>query len=53
MAVFALVLFPAPHQITPSSPAYWLLMQAGMIIGYVTSWPANVWLVKRGVKVPM
>jgi hypothetical protein len=27
--------------------------QVGMIIGYFTSWPANVWLVKRGVKVPM
>jgi hypothetical protein len=21
--------------------------------GYFTSWPANVWLVKRGIKVPM
>ena len=22
-------------------------------IGYFTSWPANVWLVNRGIKVPM
>ncbi len=28
---------------------FWLLMQVGMIIGFVTSWPANVWLVKRGI----
>jgi hypothetical protein len=53
MAVMAFVLFPAPHPLMPSSAAYWLLMQAGMIIGYLTSWPANVWLVKRGIKVPM
>ena len=53
MAVMAFVLFPAPHHLMPSSAAYWLLMQIGMIIGYVTSWPANVWLVRRGIKVPM
>jgi uncharacterized protein DUF4396 len=53
MAIMAFVLFPAPHQLTPSSAAFWLLMQVGMIIGYFTSWPANVWLVRRGVKIPM
>jgi hypothetical protein len=53
MAIMAFVLFPAPHHLMPSSAAYWLLMQVGMIIGYCTSWPANVWLVKRGIKVPM
>jgi Domain of unknown function (DUF4396) len=35
------------------SIAFWLMMQLGMIIGYFNSWPANVWLVKRGIKVPM
>jgi hypothetical protein len=53
MAVMAFVLFPAPHHLMPSSAAYWLLMQVGMIIGFFTSWPANAWLVKRGIKVPM
>ena len=53
MAIMAFVLFPAPHHLMPSSAAYWLLMQIGMIIGYATSWPANVWLVNRGIKVPM
>jgi hypothetical protein len=53
MAIMAFVLFPAPHHLMPSSAAYWLLMQIGMIIGYFTSWPANVWLVNRGIKVPM
>ena len=53
MAIFMFVLFPAPHQLTPDSAAYWLLMQIGMVIGYATSWPANVWLVSRGIKIPM
>jgi hypothetical protein len=53
MSVMAFVLYPAPHHLMASSAAYWLLMQVGMIIGFVTAWPANVWLVKRGVKVPM
>lgn len=53
MAVMTFVLFPAPHHLTPGSPAYWLMMQAGMIIGFLTSWPANIWLVRRGIKVPM
>jgi hypothetical protein len=53
MAVMAFVLFPAPHHLTPASAAYWLLMQIGMIIGYATAWPANVWLVHRGIKIPM
>jgi hypothetical protein len=53
MAVMAFVLFPAPHHLMPNSAAYWLLMQTGMIIGFLTSWPANVWLLKRGIKVPM
>lgn len=53
MAVMMFVLFPAPHQLMPNSAAFWLLMQVGMIIGYATSWPANVWLVNRGIKVPM
>jgi hypothetical protein len=53
MAVMVFVLFPAPHHLTPGSAAFWLLMQVGMIIGFATSWPANVWLVNRGIKVPM
>jgi hypothetical protein len=49
----AFLLFPAPHHLMPNSAAYWLRMQVGMIIGYFTSWPANAWLVKRGIKVLM
>jgi len=53
MAIMTFVLFPAPDNLMPNSAAFWLLMQVGMIIGYFTSWPANVWLIKRGIKVPM
>ena len=53
MAVMAFVLFPAPHSLMPNSAAFWFLMQIGMMIGFATSWPANVWLVRRGIKVPM
>jgi hypothetical protein len=53
MAIMMFVLFPAPHHLMPNSAAYWLLMQVGMIIGSCTSWPANVWLVNRGIKAPM
>lgn len=53
MAVMTFVLFPAPHELMPGSAAFWLLMQIGMIIGFAASWPANVWLVNRGIKIPM
>jgi Domain of unknown function (DUF4396) len=53
MAIFQLVLFTGASALTTDSAAYWLLMQVGMMIGFATSWPANVWLVRRGIKVPM
>ena len=49
----AFVFFPAPHQLMPNSAAFWFLMQIGMMIGFATSWPANVWLVNRGIEAPM
>ena len=49
MALMVFVFFPDPH-LTPATPVYWFLMQIGMIIGFATSWPANVWLINRGIK---
>jgi hypothetical protein len=49
MALMAYVLFPNPH-LTPTSPVYWFLMQIGMALGFLTSWPANAWLIRRGIK---
>ncbi|MDQ6850338.1 MAG: DUF4396 domain-containing protein [Actinomycetota bacterium] len=52
MALMAFVFYPDPH-LHPTSPVYWFLMQIGMIIGFATSWPANVWLIRRGIKEAM
>ena len=49
MALMSFVFFPDPH-LTPVTPVYWFLMQIGMIIGFATSCPANVWLINRGIK---
>jgi hypothetical protein len=53
MAVMHYLLFPAPQPLHPDSPVYWFLMQIGMVIGFVTAWPANAWLIRRGIKEPM
>jgi hypothetical protein len=53
MALMTYVFFPAPHHLMPNSAAFWFLMQIGMIVGFITSWPANVWLLNRGIKVAM
>jgi hypothetical protein len=52
MAVMAFVFYPDPH-LHPDSPVYWFLMQIGMIVGFGTAWPANVWLIRRGIKETM
>lgn len=52
MALTYFVLFTSPH-LTPTSPVFWFMMQLGMIIGFLTSYPANAWLIRRGVKEAM
>ncbi len=52
MAIMVFVLFPS-SPLHPVSPVYWFLMQIGMILGFATSWPANVWLIRRGIKEAM
>ena len=37
----------------PDHAAYWLLMQVGMVLGFFTAYPVNVWLIRRGIKEPM
>lgn len=53
MALMATVFYPAPHHLHPDSPVYWFLMQIGMLIGFATAWPTNVWLIRRGIKEAM
>ena len=52
MALMTFVFFPGPH-LHPDSSVYWFLMQVGMVIGFATAWPANTWLLRRGIKEAM
>jgi hypothetical protein len=52
MALMTFVFFPAPH-LHPDSPVYWFGMQIGMIAGFFTAWPVNVWLIRAGIKESM
>lgn len=52
MALMQLVFFSGPH-LKPDHAAYWLLMQIGMILGFATAYPVNVWLIRRGIKEAM
>jgi Domain of unknown function (DUF4396) len=52
MALTFFVLFPNPH-LNPTQANYWFMMQIGMILGFVTSYPMNRWLIKFGWKEAM
>jgi Domain of unknown function (DUF4396) len=49
MALMFFVFFPNPH-LKPDHAAYWFLMQIGMILGFLTSYPANRALIRHGIK---
>jgi len=51
MAIVHFVLFTEPPK--PSDVSYWFMMQIAMILGFLTSYPANRWLVKKGIKEAM
>jgi len=46
------VLFRRPH-LQPTEAAFWFMMQIGMIVGFFTSYPANIFLLKTGWKEKM
>lgn len=52
MALTYFVLFPGPH-LHPTEAVFWFMMQVGMILGYFTSYPANIFLLKSGWKEKM
>ena len=37
----------------PDQPEYWFLMQVGMFLGFLTSYPANWWLIRKKWKEQM
>ena len=47
MALAFLVLFP---QLRPDQAAYWLMMQIGMALGLLTTYPVQIWLIWHGIK---
>jgi hypothetical protein len=49
MALMSFVFFRHPH-LKPNDAAYWFLMQVGMVLGFLTSYPANAWLIRLGIK---
>lgn len=52
MAIVMLVIWPH-HGISVASPDFWFQMQIGMVLGYLTAWPVNRWLVSHGIKEKM
>lgn len=51
MAVSYFVLFHP--RLMPNQPAFWFMMQIGMILGFITSYPANWLLIRLGIKEAM
>ena len=51
MALMRFVFFTPP--LHPNQVEYWFMMQVGMLVGFATSYPANWWLVRTGVKEAM
>jgi hypothetical protein len=52
MALAYFVFFPGPH-LRPTQAGYWFMMQIGMALGFLTSYPMNRWLLKAGWKEAM
>lgn len=51
MALSYFILFHPPLE--PTQPAFWFMMQIGMVLGFVTSYPANWLLIRTGIKEAM
>lgn len=50
MALVRLVWFPG---LGAGTALFWFMMQIGMVVGFATTWPANVWLIRVGIKQAM
>jgi Domain of unknown function (DUF4396) len=48
MALTYFVFFHPP--LRPNQVEYWFMMQIGMLIGFVTAYPMNCWLIRAGIK---
>ena len=51
MALVSKVLFHP--KLEPTQAAYWYMMQIAMLVGFLTAYPANWWLLRKKLKEPM
>ena len=46
----AIVIFALLGEIPKTNPVFWFMMQIAMMTGFLTSYPANWWLLKKKIK---
>jgi hypothetical protein len=51
MAIATFLIFH--HTLPASSPVFWFVMQLAMLMGFITSYPVNWWLINSGIKEKM
>ena len=51
MAICVFLIFH--HRLRAFEPVFWLMMQIAMLLGFITSYPVNWWLIKKGIKEKM
>ena len=51
MAIVYFVIFR--HKIPVTNPLFWFMMQIAMLLGFLTAYPMNWWLIKKGIKEAM
>lgn len=51
MAISFFVIFN--RKIPTTEPLFWFMMQIAMLLGFLTAFPTNWWLIKRGIKEAM
>jgi len=51
MAIATYLIFK--HRLDPRTFLFWLVMQLAMMLGFITAYPVNWWLIKKGIKESM
>lgn len=51
MALATFVIFG--HELPKTGPVFWFMMQIAMLAGFITAYPVNWWLLRKGVKETM
>ncbi|MFP5213643.1 MAG: DUF4396 domain-containing protein, partial [Acidobacteriota bacterium] len=48
MAIATFIIFG--HEMEKTDPRFWFMMQIAMIAGFLTAYPVNWWLIRKGIK---